>query len=64
VEEIYKENRFAQFGSDWKDLKLSEKCILMGHSMGALTVLKAAKNCERANAICALDPPLILMAGA
>ena len=56
VEEIYKKDRFAQFGQDWQGIKLSEKCVLMGHSHGGTTMLDAAADCPRAAAIISFDP--------
>lgn len=54
--EIYEPNRFAQFGSDWKGLKLSENLIFYGHSFGGITALSAATKCEKVKAIVSLDP--------
>lgn len=56
IEEIYKKDRFAQFGPDWSDIKVAEKCIVMGHSFGGVTAFAAASKNEKIGQVVSLDP--------
>lgn len=44
------------FGQNWAHTKLSQNLVLIGHSFGGTTMLKAAKLIPEAKAIISLDP--------
>lgn len=56
VKEITQPWILASFGPDWKQVKLTNNLVLMGHSFGGITSLAAGEKCLQAKAIIALDP--------
>ena len=41
---------------EWRSHKISHDLVLMGHSMGGITVLGAVARCSQAKAAIAFDP--------
>jgi predicted dienelactone hydrolase len=58
ADEIMSQSFPPSVSEDWSDKKatFSKNLVLMGHSFGGITVLGAAKDCNHAVAIIALDP--------
>lgn len=56
VKHVTTQGIFEHFGQDWKEVKMTDNVVVMGHSFGAITVLSSIANIPEAKAGISLDP--------